>query len=192
MLRYLVMNNPRKIDWTDVLLRVISLSRLMTMAIVAPNAIQYLPKLGFFGKSKFYGYSVNRAVKRLADDRFIEFIKNEQGVNCIRLTEKGRQTLKKYELKSLEIKKPRRWDGKYRVIIFDIKEYKRQTRDKLRSWLYHLGFVRLQNSVWVNPYECQEVVVLLKSYFQIGKEVLYLTVESIENDSWLKKVFALK
>ena len=75
------------------------------------------------------------------------------------------------------------------MIIFDIKEGKRQTRDELRIWLNHLGFIRLQNSVWVFPYECQEVIVLLKSHFHIGKEVLYLTVESIENDTWVKKVF---
>ena len=32
---------------------------------------------------------------------------------------------------------------------------------------------------------------LIKIYFKIGNEILYLTVESIENDKWLKKVLNL-
>ncbi|MEK7136257.1 MAG: hypothetical protein AAB821_01570, partial [Patescibacteria group bacterium] len=64
-------------------------------------------------------------------------------------------------------------------------------RDDLRNWLHGLGFVRLQNSVWVFPYECREVVMLLKFKLGVGSEVLYLTVEAIENDMWLKKTFSL-
>ena len=78
------------------------------------------------------------------------------------------------------------------MIIFDIKEWKRKTRDDLRQWLEHLGFVRLQNSVWVHPYPCREIIVLLKSNFKIGKEVLYITADEIENDGWLRREFNLE
>jgi len=76
-------------------------------------------------------------------------------------------------------------------VIFDIKEWKRGVRDELRNWLLHLGFVRLQNSVWVYPYDCEDILVLLKSNFKIGKEVLYITADKIENDYWLRKEFSL-
>jgi len=33
------------------------------------------------------------------------------------------------------IKKQRRWDGKWRIVIFDIKEYKKGQRDQLREEL---------------------------------------------------------
>lgn len=110
---------------------------------------------------------------------------------CAALTPKGKEELLKYQLKKSPIKKPKKWDKKYRVIIFDIKEWKRNTRNQLRKQLIDLGFIRLQNSVWVYPHDCQELIILLKSYFHLGKEVLYMTADSIENDKWLKKEFGL-
>jgi len=118
-------------------------------------------------------------------------VKNNKGINVVRLTSAGKQKLKSYQLDNLRIVKPSRWDGKYRVIIFDIKEWKRSTRDKLRRWFAQLGLVRLQNSVWVYPYDCQEIITLLKANYHIGNEVLYMEVTHIENDRWLKKVFGL-
>ena len=82
-------------------------------------------------------------------------------------------------------------DRKWRVVIFDIKEYRRKTRDKLRITLTSLGFIKLQNSVWVFPYECEDVMVMLKASYKIGNDVLYMTVDKIENDKWLKKKFLL-
>jgi len=109
----------------------------------------------------------------------------------VRLTDKGKSLLKEYKLQDLKIAQPKKWDGKYRVIIFDIKEWKRPIRDKLRRWFESLGLVRLQNSVWVYPHDCQEIIALLKANYKIGNEVLYMEVTHIENDGWLKKVFAL-
>jgi len=96
-----------------------------------------------------------------------------------------------YRLKHITLATPRRWDKKYRIIIFDIKETRRGARDTLRIWLTQLGFIQLQRSVWVYPYECQEVVTLLKAHIHIGKDVLYLTADFIENDRWLRKAFDL-
>ncbi len=182
-------NNDERPDLTKIILGIVAVTSFVAVATIVPGAIKTLHHFGYLKKPERRKYYLNRVVERLKQQGLIVFEKNGKGQNCARLTSKGKQLLKKYELKDLEIKKPRRWDGKYRVIIFDIKEGKRQTRDELRIWLNHLGFIRLQNSVWVFPYECQEVIVLLKSHFHIGKEVLYLTVESIENDTWVKKVF---
>jgi len=161
------------------------------VAMVAPGVLVALNKVQKQKRQYQQRYHVNRAIKEMITVGLVEYHKNNQGINCLCLTEKGKAKLKDYAIENLKIKKPWRWDKKYRVIIFDIKEFKRKIRDQLRRWLEHLGFVRLQNSVWVYPYECREVIVLLKSHFQIGKEVLYMTVDSIENDKWLKKEFNL-
>jgi len=55
-----------------------------------------------------------------------------------------------------------------------------------------LGFVRLQDSVWVFPYDCEDFVALLKADLKIGVAVLYLIVEQIENDKHLRAHFDLK
>jgi len=57
--------------------------------------------------------------------------------------------------------------------------------------LSRLGFVKLQNSVWVFPYDCEELIVMMKSSLFLGKDVLYITGEKIENDMWLREIFGL-
>jgi DNA-binding transcriptional regulator PaaX len=175
----------------SLILKTVQLAGLITLAAVAPGVLAALNKIQKQQRRYQQRYYINRAIKEMIKAGLVAYQKNSRGVTCLRLTEKGKIQLKEYAMENMKIKKPWRWDKKYRVIIFDIKEFKRGTRDKLRKWLGHLGFVRLQNSVWVYPYDCRQVIVLLKSHFRMGREVLYMTVDSIENDKWLKKEFGL-
>ena len=54
------------------------------------------------------------------------------------------------------------------------------------------GFVRLQDSVWVFPYDCEDFVSLVKAELKIGSAILYMVVEHIENDKHLRAHFGLK
>ena len=55
-----------------------------------------------------------------------------------------------------------------------------------------IGFYKLQASVWVYPYDCEDLIVLLKKDFLLGKEVAYILAEEIEGEWILKKHFGLK
>ena len=55
----------------------------------------------------------------------------------------------------------------------------------------HIGFVRLQDSVWVYPYDCEDLIVLLKADFKIGKDVLYMIVDELQGDWERRKEFGL-
>lgn len=176
----------------EAILATLAIGGVVALAVVAPNAVQLLKYVikDEHQKHNRLAY-LRRVINSLVDKRMIIKIRNDRGQTLLRITKEGRQELKRYLTQELKIEKPRRWDGKYRLIIFDIKEIRRKTRDELRKWLEHLGFKRLQNSVWVYPYECREVIVLLKSQFKIGKDVLYITADEIENDHWLRSDFNL-
>ena len=77
------------------------------------------------------------------------------------------------------------------MLIFDVREERKSLRDKIRRTLIAIGFERLQYSVWVYPYDCEDLITLLKADFKIGKDLLYIISDSIENDTWLKKRFNL-
>lgn len=109
----------------------------------------------------------------------------------LRLTVKGEAALRRLELSEYRLKKPRRWDGRWRVLIFDIPERRRLLRDKVRNTLVAIGFVRAQDSVWIYPYDCEDLVTLLKADFRIGKDLLYLVVEKMEYDVIFKDHFGL-
>ena len=75
--------------------------------------------------------------------------------------------------------------------MFDIEESRNVLRNKIRKTLAAIGFLRLQNSVWIYPYPCENLIALLKADFQIGSELLYITADSIEYDIELRKSFDL-
>ena len=77
------------------------------------------------------------------------------------------------------------------MLIFDMQERKKKTREQIRRTLAAIGFVRLQDSVWIYPYDCEDLLTLLKSDFHIGKELLYMVVDQLENDAPLKAQFNL-
>ena len=84
------------------------------------------------------------------------------------------------------------WDGKWRVVIFDIREKRRLIRQKLRTLLSGAGMVRLQDSVWVHPYPCDEFVALLRANLKSGTcELLYFIAEGLESDRHLREHFNL-
>jgi CRISPR-associated endonuclease Cas2 len=85
----------------------------------------------------------------------------------------------------------KKWDKKWRVLIFDIPESRKSDRDKIRNSLLSIGFSKLQNSVWVYPYDCENIISLLKADTEIGDRVLYIIAEAIENEDELKKHFNL-
>lgn len=165
----------------------------VALAVVAPNALQLLGPLVDKSKQGMNNrrYYIKSTLGRLAEKGFIIFKKSENGKSYARLTDKGKQELLKYRLEELIINKPLRWDGKWRIVIYDIKELKRRERNQMRRELINLGFTYLQNSVWVYPYECDEFIALLKTYYGLGRSLLYLVVEKLEDDQRLRKEFGL-
>ncbi|KKW42146.1 MAG: hypothetical protein UY91_C0006G0018 [Parcubacteria group bacterium GW2011_GWB1_55_9] len=74
---------------------------------------------------------------------------------------------------------------------FDVPEKRKKIRERLRFEMQEVGFLHLQDSAWVYPYDCEEFIALLKADLHIGKDVLYAIVEEIENDKWIRKHFSL-
>jgi len=168
----------------------IATAGILSVAVLAPNALQALKFFGIEPKSKWQKYNINRSIKRLKDHSLICFETSSRGT-FMRLTQKGEDKLRKFELLGYKLKKPKKWDHKWRMLIFDIKEERKGTRDKIRFTLKRIGFLRLQDSVWVYPYDCEDLVTLMKADFKIGKDLLYLIVDTIEGDIKIKNYFKL-
>ncbi len=163
---------------------------ILSVAVLAPNALQALKFFGIEPKNKWQKYNINHSIKRLKGHGLIYFETTNKG-RFMRLSQKGEDRLRKFELLGYKLKKPKRWDGKWRMLIFDIKEERKGTRDKIRFTLKRIGFLRLQDSVWVYPYDCEDFVTLMKADFKIGRDLLYLIVDTIEGDTKIKTYFKL-
>lgn len=170
------------------ILMAVAAAGLLSLAVVAPNALQILPRLGIIEmKHPRRRELINRSRDRLISAGLLA--RDEKGY--VHLTKKGQTKLKMLELWDYTLERSTRWDEKWRMLIFDIPEYRKTLRDKVRRTLSSIGFRRLQDSVWMYPYDCEELVTLLKADFRIGKDLIYLITDSIENDSGLRKKFNL-
>ncbi|HEY4518022.1 MAG TPA: CRISPR-associated endonuclease Cas2 [Candidatus Paceibacterota bacterium] len=160
---------------------------LLATAIMAPNAVQ-----GIFGDkgNKQKRWYMRKVLIELENKRLI---KQERHGNKIKyqLTDKGQDCLADIELGGYQIPKQFVWDGRWRLVIFDIKESMRHAREELRDTLVTLGFEKLQNSVWVHPYPCAEVISIIKHKYNLSREILYAEIDTLENDQWLRDVFFL-
>lgn len=153
---------------------------VVSAVMVAPGLAKAIPLLRKINIAR-----INQELKRLHKRGLVEIIKRKNDVTEVKLTKEGKRKLTRYQIDLLEIEKPRKWDGKWRVIIFDIPIRKNFARELLRRKMKHLGFYRLQASVFVHPYPCYEIVKFLRDYFGVPSEVEYLEVEKLESQNKL-------
>jgi hypothetical protein len=103
-------------------------------------------------------------------------VKSFEGTKGVTLTPKGAERVLQVKRKLKEKKK--RKDGKWIMIIFDIPEKKRRARELLREALVDLGYQKLQQSVWVCPYDVyEETEEAIRSYYTIPYVRMFLIKE---------------
>lgn len=110
----------------------------------------------------------------------------------VSLTEEGKKKVKKYWIDDLQIKKPEKWDGKWRIMIFDIKDKQKIKREALRGKIKELGLYQLQKSVWGCPYNFEREAGILRDFFGFDyKEMKLIVASEIEGDRAIRQYFKL-
>ena len=143
------------------------------------------PYFGFYLQKKLFSSSKkksqmskrqwNNAFYYMKRKGYLNFAK-KNGQIYITLTKEGAKKAGKYSIDELKIEKPKKWDGKWRIVIFDIPDITRLTREALRGKLIEFGFYKLQQSIWVFPYECCKEVKFLRQFFGLDAKHLQLIV----------------
>ena len=71
------------------------------------------------------------------------------------------------------------WDKKLRLVIFDVQEINRFKRNHLRRLLKQLGFIMLQKSVWLSPYNQFETIKRWIEENKLQEKILLIETEKI-------------
>jgi hypothetical protein len=129
-------------------------------------------------------FRINQTVRDLRARKPIKMVRSPNGWRYA-LTECGKNELIKYEVRQARVRKQKRWDKKWRVVIFDIREIHRQKRNELRKLLAALGFKLLNKSVWIFPYPCDDIVELAKTAYGVRHNTTYLVCNRFNGDEWL-------
>ncbi len=106
------------------------------------------------------------------------------------LTKLGLRRLNQAKFQKIKIKRTS-WDGKWRLLTFDVPERQSNLRQTFRRKLKELGFFHFQRSVFVLPFECQAEIGLITDYLRITPCVHLLTADRFLGDKQLVKRFIL-
>lgn len=103
----------------------------------------------------------------------------------LHITNKGRRRLEESKFKQLSIKPQITWDGKWRLVIYDIPEIRKQYRKALTAKLTRLGFFQLQRSAWLHPFPCRSIVETVSARYKVDRYITYLQAQGISNQKKL-------
>ena len=134
---------------------------------------------------------LNEIIKEFYNNRLVSFKENKEGLAEIVLTKDGETKALRFKIDEIKIKKPAKWDGEWRIVIFDIPERFKKAREALRNKLKDLGFVKLQESVFVFPFECEDEIDFITEVFLIRPFVKFMRVKSFTNEEKLRVNFGL-
>lgn len=130
-------------------------------------------------------------VREFYNDRLVSYRENNEGLVEIILTKDGEKRALRFKLDDLKIKKPKKWDNQWRIVIFDIPNKLKKAREAIRKKLKELGFIKLQESVFVFPYECEDEINFVVEVFQIRPFIRFIRANSITNEEQLMINFGL-
>ncbi|NBD73638.1 hypothetical protein GVX82_01190 [Patescibacteria group bacterium] len=183
----LVARQTRRKKIETAVLGTVLVAGMVPVAVLAPNALSIFKTLNSTINEASKKQSIRRAINRLITSGDLE--RSSDGAGWT-LSERGRRKLTHLVAHTRD-ERPSTWDGKWRIVIFDVPESRKKLRDTLRHQLQAAGFRKIQDSVWAYPYRCEDIIALLKFELRLGRSLLYLIADTVEGDEVLRTHFKL-
>lgn len=149
--------------------------------IVASFALPNLPQVfSFFGiKNSRDRERVKQSLKNLHEQKLINIYENDDEM-IVKITEKGNKKVLKYKFDEMKLIRPKKWDGRYRVISFDIPEKHKKARDALTRKLNDMELYPIQKSVFICPFECRDETDFIGELFGIRRFIHYFIANKLD------------
>ncbi len=141
--------------------------------------------------ARYRRHNFSRVITRQLQTGDIEKVTRGDDV-YLRLTSAGRDRIvRDFPMVSLAMKP---WDRRWRVVIFDIAEIDKSTRDTLRIKLRELGFGMLQESVWITPHDVSVDIREFLEHHELEESAFVLEVSEIlagDEEALVRKIWHL-
>ncbi len=137
-------------------------------------------------------YRIQKTVKQLIESNLLEQFTTDHST-FLRITASGRQ-----RLRSIQFEKPSPipllWDNKWRIVLLDVPESKKDVRNALRYILKKAGFVCLKNAVWISPFPLEHMLIQMKQDLNLTTELMIFVTSELDplTESYIQKEFAKK
>jgi len=180
----------RKYPSAKQILHVVAAAGAVGALFIFPGAAPALGAL-VLGKQTFSRWGTRRVIDQLVRQKYLSVKSYKDGKVTVTITKRGMVRALTYSLDTMQIHLSKRWDHKWRVVIFDIPETDKKIRDLFRLRLGQLGMYQLQESVFISPHPCFDEIEFLRELYGVSFSVQYLLVEKLEDDGYLRKRFEI-
>ena len=191
---YILFMTLRSKSLTREILFVAAAGPTLLSALASPKAVEVLKLPLKLRKDwdKIDRRRMHEAIKRLNQKRLIELVE-KSGELYIKITTDGKRLIRSFDYDNLILPRPKKWDKKWRLVIFDIPNEKNKERRAFSKKLKDIGFYPLQESVFIYPYDCRDEIDFICEFLLINRHVNYCIVESLDKrEGDLRKIFNLK
>lgn len=177
----IITENKQAKSVLNATMALVAVGGILTLSVLAPGVLGEINKMLYRKKKNNYEQyrQIWRGFNSLKQKRNLEFVKEEDGYLIYRFSQKGKDEVRKFIIDELSIGKPKNWDGKWRLAIFDIPEKRKNARVGLRKKLSDIGFYQCQKSAWVYPFPCEKEVEFLKDFFNVKPFVKLFLVDEM-------------
>ncbi len=186
-----IREEPKEHITRDKVLALLKIGVVLAVAFTAPNAlVAFAPFVrGHKEWEPYYPSSITRHTLKLWRKGYVDVKETKEGTVVV-LSEKGKREVLRYDLENLSVPKQTPWDGKWRMVFFDVPT-SHGSRNAFREYLKAMGFFLMQKSVYVHPYPCAREVKYVREVLDLPHEVKLATVSTLENDEDLRRFFRL-
>jgi len=179
---------------SQVLLVAGALVGAITLAAVAPNIIGVMGRLTKKKKVGPYYFKCDqkefsRALTYLKNRHLIEVIHEPGSRTSLRLMPKGERKYYIHLFDKMSIEEPKKWDGWWRIVIFDIPERFKIAREAIRQKLQNLGFFQIQKSVFVIPYPCEKEINFIRQFFGLQNQIRIIRADYFQGEQAARRFF---
>lgn len=127
-------------------------------------------------------YAISRSIRGLQEAGLVEEAFSGQN-RYARLTREGKKKAHSISLERDTALASTTWDGKWRIVLLDLPENRKDERDALRYLLKKAGFVCLKNSVWISPFPYEHLFANIKKDFELATELMIFVTDKIDAET---------
>jgi CRISPR-associated endonuclease Cas2 len=171
-----------------ILLEALGTGVIISSAVVAPGAATILAKLAC-ERAKLSPAEAKNALRYARQKHWIDLAEAGDGHMELRLTEAGQKRV--YRINLDQPLNGKRWDGAWRIVMFDVPESHKTGRDALRLTLKCLGFQQLQRSVWAGPWPCKKELMAIKQLYNLDPYIQLIETKYLEEEAIWRQRFRL-
>ncbi|MFZ2303795.1 MAG: hypothetical protein WAV98_03350 [Minisyncoccia bacterium] len=183
------MKNYERGELAKEILKGLAMGGFIVMCLAMPNLAQVVDL--FKPKNSRDRYRVGQAVKRLQKNNMIRIV-NHNGHEVVELTSQGKKKVLDYDLENMQLETKKKWDGKWRIVMFDIPQTKKKARDAVSYKIKEIGMYPIQKSVFVFPHPCKDEIDFVGGIFGVRENIIYIEATHIDGAEKVKRHFKIR